>query len=112
VPVPPAKERLTEFAEQVEKIVWYRLAKRIVIDRAQCTPEVALAAAAVGSSGPLRVPGMSGSLRLASLLRTQLLVPPSAGPALIINSSERATGSRRLRHPDTHKAGHCAALFA
>ena len=72
--------RLAELADEIEKIVRHRFTKRIVIDRAKGATEIAralLAHASFTSRGFLRAAGISGPLRLASLLGTQLLVPPA-----------------------------------
>jgi len=71
---------LGELAQQVEEVVRYRFAKSVVIDGTKGAPEITRALPAsstFGSLGLLRVPGISGSLRVASLLGTQLLVPPA-----------------------------------
>jgi hypothetical protein len=55
------------------------------------------------------VPGISGSLRLASLLGTQLPVPLGAGPrALITNSLAGATARAAFSFTNTQRAGCCA----
>ena len=110
----PRDAGLAELAQQVEEIVGNGFAQRIVIDRAERAPEVArprLAAAAIRSCGLLRAPGISGSLRVASLPGTQLLVPPRAGPrALIIISFEGATGRCAIL-PIRSGPARCAAMI-
>lgn len=67
---------LAELSEQIEEIVGNRFAQRVVIDRAQCAAEIARAwLARARSRGLLRAAGISGSLRLGSLFRTQLRFP-------------------------------------
>ena len=70
---------LAELADELEEVVRHRFAQRVVVDRAKGTTKVALASVTVWSRGLLRAPGMPRSLRLASLLNTQLLVPPRRG---------------------------------
>ena len=75
---------LAELADEIDEIVGHRLAQRIVIDGAKRPPEIAFPGSTIGRSRLLRVPWMTGSLRLASFPGTQLLVPPRAGLGALI----------------------------
>src|SRR5690349_14113565 len=89
---------LGELADELGEVVGNRLAQGIVIDRAKRTAEIArtlLPSRAVGRFRAIRVPGMTGSLTLASLLGTQLLVPPRAGSRRA--SYKSGTTAQRLR---------------
>ncbi len=74
-----ARELLAELPDKVEEVVRDGLAQGVVVNRPKRATQVAFPSCAFGGFGLLRVPGMTGSLRLASLLRTQLLIPLNAG---------------------------------
>ena len=59
----------------MDQVVGHGLAQGVVINRPKRTPQIPFPSSAIGRLGLLRVPGMSGSLRLASFLGTQLLSP-------------------------------------
>src|SRR5690348_17260316 len=98
---------LGELADELGEVVGNRLAQGIVIDRAKRTAEIAgtlLASRAIGRFRVIRVPGMTGSLTLASLLGTQLLVPPRAGSRRAsYNSGTAAQRLRKQRTASVHR---------
>ena len=70
-----ALELLAELPDKVEEVVRNGLAQSVVVNRPQRSTQITLPSCAFGRFRLLRVPGLTGSLRLASFIRTQLLIP-------------------------------------